>query len=517
MSSTGTKVRAIYKDLDIYNTVPDLTGQYRGPTTIYENGCSNALFDNIKISNASICIRISNSSSVAIRDIFTYNIQTTMYLSYVNYYQINNISHINTKEQADYWVGRLATPAREINGMDCILTEFCTQGNVSGLDVYYAIERAVYIQSKYIQISDSKVRNSTAFKVVGTNQNFLAVDVYLENCHLAIDADYPATRGRVNLSLAEFYWADNIYVTGCSGVNDVSTSTVLTSLCDFAGLTTTINNVVIKGCYGLNMQRLVYVILKSYTAAELQAINPGASFLNINYMLIEDCFIKNCDFRNNGSLITQRDNEASADAKNTYSIKNVQLINNTIELPATAADRCDFIFDPRYADTLTSKGTKINLPFVNAGFYTSAITAPYVNITLDETDLKYSGTTFALASRLNNLNCLKNSRIGFTFTALNQTAYAESVLYADGGLGAGARTVTIRGKGYYQFGGAVNCAIEMNTAGNFYLGKAVGGTRTDQLSTPTAAGVGITVGAANLEVRGDVVPTVEYAVKLTLI
>ena len=514
-SSSGTKTSAIYRDITVYNTVTNLTGAYRAGAVIQEYGCESVLIDNIVAKNTICVIMVFLSSNVSIRNIYGYNVETNIYLASCQNFQITNSHLINDATQRDYWIGRTGSPARQINGMDNVLTEQCGNGTVLGLRTIFAIERACYIQATQLHISDCLTVNCDGYKVVGNSYTSRAKDLYVNNCHSIIDAGWSATRGRSNLQLLTSYWASNLNFQNCSIRNDVFGRACIQAVVG-VGMPdgSTAENIFIKNVTAINAVRFMYASLTSRTAEQLAALTPAGSFVVVRNVAIENCFIKDDDFRTAGALIEFRDIEASADALVNYAAENLQFRNNTIELPTTEANRDDWIFDVRYVNGAISENNKVNLPFAATGFFASSVTRPHANIRMNEPYLKHVANLGNFITQLGNLSVAEGSALKFTRVVGGQHQTVEAVASKSGVL-LGQRVVAeIFGKGYALVTTNRDFALEMNARGSFYFGKTVAGTKTDQVSVPP---VDITVNSTSLQVRGDFQPTVEYHLKMTLV
>jgi hypothetical protein len=512
-TGSGSKTSAVYRDLIVYNTVTNLTGAYRAGGTFREYGCESVTFDNIKASNTIGVITISSSTNIVVRNVFGYNLETNIYLSTATGYQVTNCHHINTQTQADFWIGRLATPVRQINGMDNLLVENGDRGTVIGLHTEYAIERACYIQSSNVQLADCYTRNSDAYKLVGNSYTSQVKNHYIGNCHAIIDDDWVASRGRNNVVFLTSYWASEVHVQGCSHTNTLPARTAVQSFINFGRADgSTSENLYVKDCQAVNSTRFIYGFLTPLTTAQLAALSPAGSFISARNIVIEDCYIKKADFRTQGSLYDHRSVEASADALLNYASENIELRNNVVDLPATGAVRDDWLFDVRWTSGATTSNNSVDLPFTNNGFFISAITQPYQNIRMNETGLKHSANPGAIVTRLGNLSLLQDSVLKFSYSSGPQQQNVTVQNYTTGALSGGLITVDLFGKGYAQYVGAGDYAMAMQAKGDFYFGKAVSGAKTDQVSTPP---VTITVGAGTIDVRGDLQPTVLWSLTLT--
>lgn len=512
-TGSGSKTSAVYRDLIVYNNVTNLTGAYRAGLAFREYGCAAVMFDNIKVSNAIGVMTISESSNIAIRNVFADNIETNIYLSTVTDYQVTNCHYVNTQTQADYWVGRTAGTPREINGMNNLLVEGGDRGTVIGLHSTYAIERAVYIQSSNVQMSDCYTLNSDGYKIVGGSYTDRIENNYLTNCHVLVDADWVSSRGRSNIVLLVSYWASQVHVYGCSITNEVYGRNCVQSFATVGRNDgSTSENIYIKDCQAINAVRFVYTFLTSLTTAQLAALSPAGSFISTRNVVIENCYIKEDDFRSTGSLYEHREAGASADALLTYASETVELRNNVVDLPTNAANRDDWLFDVRWMSGCTTSNNTVDLPFQNNGFFNSAITQPYQNIRMNETGFKHSTNPGTLVGRLGNLSLLNDSVLKFFYSDGTQQENVTVQNYATGALSGGLITVEYFGKGYTQYVGAGDYAMAMQAKGDFYFGKAVGGVKTDQVSTPP---VTLTVAAGTIDVRGDLQPTVLWSLTLT--
>lgn len=512
---SGSKASAVYRDLIVYNNVTDLTGAYRAGAAIREYGCDSLIVDNVIAHNTIGLVSAGSSTDVSLRNIYGYNIETNVYLNSCQNFQITNSHLINNVTQRDYWIGRTASPAREINGMDNVLTEECGNGTVIGLHTVFAIERACYIQASQVHLSDCFALNCDAYKLVGNSYTSQVKDIYVNNCHGVIDANWSATRGRSNNVLIVSYWGSNLNVQNCSIRNDVFGRNCIQAVLNLGrGDGATYENVYIRNVTGINANRFVYSFLTPLTAAQLAALTPAGSFVSVRNLVIEDCNIKKDNFRVLGSLFVLLETGASADALLNYAAENLQIRNNTVELPATAGSRDDWLFDMRWVNGATSESNTVNLPFVNNGFFIAAVTQPYANIRMNEPYLKHSAGVGNLITQLGNLSVAAGSSLKFSFTNGTHQFNVEAFANANGTFLDQRVTAEIFGKGYTSVATTRSYGLEMNASGNFYFGKMISGVKTDQVSTPPVA---LTVSGTGVEVRGDLQPTVDYYLKMTLV
>lgn len=514
-TGSGSKTSAVYRDLIVYNNVTNLTGAYRAGVTIREYGCGSVVIDNVVAHNTILTFGGFSSSNVSVRNVYGYNIETNVYLSSCQDIQITNAHHINDVTQRDYWVGRTGSPARLVNGMDNVLIEDGSNCTVIGLHTVFAHERACYIQASQVHISDCFTLNCDAYKLVGGSYTDQVKDLYVNNCHSVLDANWSATRGRVNNWLVTTYWASNLNVQNCSIRNDVYGRNCIQAVLSIGRQDgSTVENVYIRNVTGINAVRFVYSSLTSLTTAQLAALTPPGSFVSIRNVVIEDCFTKEDDFRSVGSLFELREAEASADALLNYAAENIQMRNNTIELPATAVNRDNWLFDVRWVNGAVSENNNVDLPFTNNGFFSAAVTQPYANILMNEPYLKHSANVGNLITALGNLSVLAGSSLKFSRATGTHQQNVEATAVANGTFLDHRVTVEIFGKGYASVATTRNYGLEMNASGNFYFGKMISGVKTDQVSTPP---VTLTVSGTGVEIRGDLQPTVDYYFKMTLL
>jgi hypothetical protein len=195
-----------------------------------------------------------------------------------------------------------------------------------------------------------------------------------------------------------------------------------------------------------------------------------------------------------------------------YASENIELRNNVVDLPATGVVRDDWLFDVRWTSGSTTSNNSVDLPFINGGFFPSSITQPYQNIRMNETGLKHEQGPGNIISRFGFLILLRGSVLQFSRSTGTVQQNIEVQNQEDGVLSNGLISVELFGKGFTAYGAAGDFAMAMHAKGDFYFGKAVGGVKTDQVSTPPIA---ITVSASDIEVRGDLQPTVLWALTLT--
>lgn len=513
-SGTGTKTSAVYRDLTIYNTVTDLTGAYRAGQSISEYGCDRVAIDNVVTSNSTTSISIANSVNVVIRNVYGHNVQTNLYLSNVTNYQVKDVHLINTKQQADYWIGRLSSPARDFNGLDNLLVEGGNNGTISGLYSEWAIERCAYIQSSNTTLSNSYALNSDGFKMVGVSYTNRTKNIYLKDCHVLLDEDFAFPRGRNNVNLLSSYWASEIHVYGCSATTYTPGQIANAFVFGFATGGTS-ENIYIKDCQAINVPRLVASTVASVTATQLASLVPPASFLMVKNISIENCYVRqgNQPSTTGGIIFEAYNNNASADALTNYAVEGVQIHNNVVDFSTSGATTAWWIFNPRFCNGVLSTNTQVDKPFqgTNQGYFVSSVLQPYANIRMKEEYLKIGRSVGEIIERLGNLSVLAGSSLRFsseqygniTAEAISDGTFLDQRVFAE-----------FSGKGYRSLSLVRDCALEMTAKGDFYFGKMVGGAIVDQVGTPPVA---LTASSTDLQVRGDLQPTVNYHLTMTLL
>jgi hypothetical protein len=127
--------------------------------------------------------------------------------------------------------------------------------------------------------------------------------------------------------------------------------------------------------------------------------------------------------------------------------------------------------------------------------------------------LKFSNDAGILHDRLANLSVLNGSRVGFDIGYGTSIAgRLDAVLYTTGAINTGQIKVALTGKGYATVATTLaDWAVNMQSGGNYYWGRFISGTLTNQISTPP---VSITNAGAIINIRGDLVPTVLWGVEL---
>lgn len=511
-SRYGTKNIAVYSNIKVANTLTDSTGTYRVGPVISEYGASIFNVRDVHVNGVTIAVNASTCATCFIQNIYTTNAQTGVVLTAPTSFSVSCVRLINTSVQYEHWVARTATPARAVNGMDAVLIESGGVGSIEDVYTEWPIERSVYAQAIELLLSDCYTLNGEGYKAVGYSRTTVLQACIISNCHVRLDDLYFVGTTRFRPPAFITYWSKNVYLTDCTATNSSNSNFNLECFLSVGRNAHTVKNIKITGCQADNANGLVYSSLFTSTTAQLTAIDPTQDFYVVDGITIRNTHIKKSQTPRNGTLIVQFDDFASTDARATYAVKNVSLYNNVIEYDA-GGTRDTWTFDVRYVNTAKSINTAVNMA-VSGSFFGAAITQPYASIYLDEPNLK-SDAVAVIVSRLGNLNVLEGSKLKFTSTfggdivsTLDITAVVTGVL------SSGHCKANIRGKGYYFWDGTMNCGISMCASGLQYFGRAVSGAKTDQVGTPP---VGITVGASNIEVRGDLSPTIYYDMTLTLV
>jgi hypothetical protein len=513
LNGSGNKSSAVYRDLVISNTVTSSTGEYRGGSMLREANCDDVLFDNITVQNAGIAVTADTCDRVTVRALNTSNIQTSVYFIGTTSYVVDGVTHTNTAQQSDYWIGRTAGSPALFNGMDAVLAEGASTGIITNVQSNFAIERCVYCNHGDVLISDCSAKNSDGFKVVGTGYNAKVKNAKLSNCHVLLESSFTASRGRVNNAFGIFYWIDNVEVYGCTIENQSFSEDEILSFATIGRDDgSTVDGVTFKDCKATYASRFAFILMCNQTSAALAALSPAGSFTSAKNVTIENCYYETEDFRPAGSLYEHRTTGASADALATYASENVVIQNNSIVLPATAASRATWIFDVKHMNGCRSVGNRPDRAFVNSGFFLSAVTAPYQNLYFDEPHLYWDGDAGTIVTRFANLDAVAGSSMTFLVSSIADENWRISTkLYATGGLDEGLVVVEGSGKGYATVANTSNFGIEMNAGGNFYIGKVISGSYTNQVSTPP-----LTLGySGGVVIRGDLAPTTQWNIKLT--
>jgi hypothetical protein len=519
-SLSGTKTFALYRNVEIATTVSNLTGSFRAGALIQEIGVANLVVSNFKANNATRAFTAYNCADVSIRGVWFENTETGVYLSTVNNYLIDGVSLTNTQSQYARWIARTGTPARLTNGMDAVLIELGSKGQVSNIEATWPLERAAYIQSRDIQCANGKVLNGDGFKLCGTDRNNQANNVFADNLHVSLDSTFALGVGREGVAAVKTYFSNNVHVSGCTTFAHAPTQLSVIGVVNFGGFPQTINTLSIRNCHGVNAQSVAYGVMMSQTSVQLAAIDPLQTFRVANNVSIEECSLVKCQVRLFGSLLHMRDNEASTDAKATYALQNFTARRNSVVLDASGGVD-DWLFDFRYLDGATTENNNVNLPFFGS-FPPSVLGTAgttYRNILMREPNLKMSVATSTLIANFANMTVLRGTALVFTGN-LAETGQGdlfcavENYVYASGLLSTGSRKIVLEGKGYFLHNAAIDCAVEMNASGLFYFGRCIGGTKTDQVGTPP---ITVTPAAGNLQIRGDLSPTVRYTAKITLV
>jgi hypothetical protein len=528
-TTSGSKQSAIYKDIKIYHTVTNLTGQYRAGYSIREYGCNSILIDNVIISNTTIGYYIEQSQNISTRNTYFYNVQTGFVFRDSYKFQVGPSHLINTAIQQNNWVAKLASPARTSAGMSHLLVEGGDNGTVIGLHTKFACEASVYIQASNISISDCYALNTGGYKLVGLAYDNQAENYFVDNVNVIIDDGYDfnlyPTRG---IHLVSSYWSKNLTITNSSIINTVNgrhgiQAAIHLGYPDGA----TYENITINNVHATNVERLHWTLLCERTAAQLAALTPPGSFVAIRNIKITNCFVRTVSKNVVGALFEIRYGSTNtSESVLNFAAENVEIGNNTLEIwEPTIALRPDWMYSLKWVNGLVAYNNKINLPFKSLGFFDSTFNqanppsdttiVPYGNIKINEPYLKYNLGSGQLIDQLQNVNLLADSNVSFVVTnSLGQLQKVNASTSANGTLTNGYLTAEFFGTGYALLTTNRSFAIEMTASGNFYLGKVIAGVKTDQLSTPP---INITSTVSEIAIRGETQPTVKYFCKMTLV
>lgn len=514
ITTSGTKASSVYRNLVIYHNVTDLTGAYRAGVSISDYGCSSVLIDNVVVSNSITAFSIFASSSVTVRNTYSYNIEVNLFCDHTNNIQVNNVHLVNTGTQQAHWASRLATVPRLANGMDNVVTQYCNDVTIVGLHTVYALERAAYIQASNAHISDCFALNCDGYKVVGSSLTDFVANAVISNCHVTLDASFSTSFTGIALVMA--YLGSNLVVQDCTINNVTASRTTVSDAAIVIGLgasTQTYNNVNIRNVSAINIPRLVWVITGGITATVgglgVALINP----LALQTIKIFNCHLQCCVLKTYGALMEVRD---GGYLTGVYAVQDVEICNNVIDLASDVNLRPDWVFDIRWVNGAVSANNRVNAPFANGGFFTSALgaLAPYVSIKMDEQYVQFNLDSGVLIERLAYLNLIAGSIVKFTYTPTNQRHVVSASTSVSGPMINGDVTLEVFGKNYANITTAQSFAIQMNASGIAYFGKMIAGVKTDQIGTPPIA---ITSSSTNISVRGEDSPTVTYYCKLTLV
>lgn len=510
-SFSGTKTLAEYERVSLTCATPDTTGATRGDWFLRELGAASVRLTNVAANNAVGCYVLDSCTDVVVRDPTGINIQTTGYMIDCNGWQVTGTRHRNTQGQADHWVGRTYTSPRSFNGFDGLLTENCPNGWMDDSEVIWAHERGCYLQGDNTRCTRGRAINCDGWKVVGTAYASPIAAPYMSDCHVTLTPSWVATLGRGNINLGIFYWANGAIAEDCTATNKSAYPTAIPALFAVGRQDgSTVDGLTIRRCRG-DASRLVMGFISSQTTAQLAALSPAGSFVSLKNMLTEGCWLTRPNFAVYGGLFDWYSTGASADALATYAGESFVIRKNALTEDSNAAGRADWLYDFRYVNVLVGEDNTVNLPLRNGGVPTAAVTQPHAGVLIRERGLSFDAELGTLLGRLTNINLAAGSEIILRreISGRSQIATARAAVAGP----ANKRQAQITGTGYQSITSALDFGIEMRANGTVYVGKRVGATRTDQLSTPQIV---LTLASGDIQVRGELAPTVVYDLLLTV-
>jgi hypothetical protein len=485
-----------------FNTGGDLSGQKRGLTCIRATGFGvRATIRDIRTINAAQAVQLFNSAWVDIGNIQSLNFQTNLYLNNCSNVTVSKLKGVNTKAQSGTWVAKDAPTPVDKNGMDLMLTEGGT--NVVIFDCYceWPVERSFYLQSSNLKLSDCLTVNGVGYKLVGVNKDIRVRDVYVDNCHVKLTAQFDASQ----ISCVNLYWVDYVTVNGCSIISDQDTVLTAQTFANIGFLGTT-TNVVIKNCYAKNLYA-------GFVEAYLLQNDLQSSYLVVDNLTISNCIVEKAQFRTYGSLFECNSGSATPTALTNYAARNVVIEDNSVVLKSNSGTRDDFMYDFRFVSGLTAKNNRNNLSFINNGFPAttpSPAAGVYQNVFLDEPNITVNTTKPVLLSGANNnFEVLAGSKVNFVAGATS----LSSTVIANGKLKDGVKEYVQYNAGtYWERGAALTGIIELTAPTGAYVGQVTGATVTDILSTSP---VTLTASGSEFIVRGDTYASGAFKFKIT--
>lgn len=513
-TSLTAKRSARFENVKISNSVTDATtGGYRTNTCIFVSNAANARYVNVTANNCAAVVVSTDGASAYVNTLVGENIEAACSVTRTAIFHIRNIVYKNTKAQQLLWIAKTASPARNFAGLDAVYVDNAVLGAISSVYCEWPIERSLYVCSGNVSISDCKVVNGENVKVVGNSRTDIARNVWVSNCHLTLDSTFELRAGRPPFSNVITYWSEAVTIVGCTARSVLPAGTGLRA-CVSNGLDShTTRGVFVSNCHAENASTFFWNSMSSLTAAALTELDPAQTFVMLDGLTIENCSIRKNQSRYPGTLVYNYDTSASTDAKLAYAIKNVILRNNTVQLNPTNG-RDDWLFDVRYSDSVFTENNDVNIGFFNGGI-SAAVTAPHQNITMREGNFKDNVGTGPIVYKLAFLLLKRGSYLKFHGELASKViTKVVTKVYEDGPASGGSKTIDVEGKGYWQHSKAINATVEMIASGDYYVGKCVAGVKTDQVGTPP---ITMTPGASNLEIRGDLFPTVQYKARLTLL
>jgi hypothetical protein len=503
---------ATYENITLDNVVSDMSGKYRAAAAVIDNGSTRVRATNVQASNAVMGALLVDNTLVVLTDVGGTNLSTSMQVTRAATLIVNNPTLTNNRVQASNWPAknRPGNP-RGFNGLDALLCEECGDVTVNGGRSTWASERGYYIQAKSAKVSGFVCVNSDAGKVVGWNRsNPLKIGI-CNDVHLLLTPEFEASDLRSTPSLVTTYFSDVLKLGGGSGVRAETPSLAVRALVTVGGFPYTAKSIdVDASCYGDGVQTIVYGVLMSETAAQLAAIDPAQTFVIAERVSGGGGVYRYTGGNQNGALISMRDAEASADAKNAVAIPSVRFSDVHVNLTTNSAgNRPNWVVDPRYIGTIYAANISTDGVYRNVGPNTAAVQAV----------LQFSGVSVVSASSiaaqlaaLDTLTFGAGASIELVQQAAGGAVARTRILLRDSGmLKSQTFAIDIAGPGYWQLGAAANGVISYRSVGA-YIGNVAGATLTDVVGTKN---ITMTAGASNFELRGDLAPTVKYAAQLT--
>jgi hypothetical protein len=290
----------------------------------------------------------------------------------------------------------------------------------------------------------------------------------------------------------------------------------------------TYENVTIDNVRAINVMSLSGVFLCQKTTAQLAAMTPPGSFLALRNAKILNCYLQTSNVSGVigalfGAIYVGAQN---IDSKLQVAAEDITIANNFVEnFDANLNNRPFWLYDIKWVDGLSSYENRATAAFRTGGYFTAALLvadspvdmtpAPFDNIRIKEPYLRYSLDSGVLIDQLALVPVIADSQIKFTINNnLQQRQTVTAVTSADQTFTDGYLTAEFFGVGFAGMTTARNFAIDMTANGLQYFGRVISGVKTDQVSTPP---ITINASATNIDIRGDLQPTVRYACKMTLV
>lgn len=501
--SNASKTNCTYKNLTFTADVVTADGTARAWTAVGERNIERGIFESIETNNIARALVITDSSNFKIRDILSQNVETQLYVVESSHYSVENITLINTVEQSGTWVNKTGVSARSKNGCDLFLSEGGSDYSLFNLVSYNAIERCVYSQGDNVIASHLKSVNSDGFKFVGTSDHTIE-NISVNNLEFVVDEDL-ASVGKTNLACYTSYYASNILVSNIKITNNGFGSCARAINLMLKNTNITIDHVTAD--YLLDC--LCYVTLSSETYDDIS-----------DYVVVDNLTIKHCHITkptNIGGgfpLLSQRTVDASAGALLNYGMKNVRIIDNTVEY-LTFTDMQNFFYNWSRIDGFYASGNKSNGRWRDASGLPMTAFPVTNNIVLLEEGIISTNIALTLL-RMKTVTSSNQTRLRFVSYPTSQTTI---LLNAEIVQGSGTpmtiyensiKTMTIVINGEYVSITNLSAVytIELISTDGYYLGIVDDDTRTDIVSTSP---VTITHTSGRCVIRGET-----YAGKATV-